>query len=151
MVNVMMILSFEKHRVRIMFEITRVESQIIEIRHSGAFRIEQAKEYQHLMTAMLSQGSGLLYVLGNFKNTTSFEKPVLRELGLFSFLMDQRLGMLVLIGDDPLTKFVLSITELQARQDNRNLRLRVHHDYNQALDLLRTALVTDNLANPIAS
>lgn len=101
-----MILSFEKHRVRIMFEITRVEPQIIEIRHSGAFRIEQAKEYQHLMTAMLSQGSGLLDVLGNFKNTTSFEKPVLRELGLFSFLTDQRLGMLVLIGDDPLTKFV---------------------------------------------
>ncbi len=124
-----------------MFEIKALENGVLQVSHSGVFTVADWQEYQRLMLEQLDQTEQPLYILSDFRQTTSFHTEIIREVGTARHLIHPKLGLIVLLGGSSLTSFVLLLTEARALKENQSEKLRVHRDYHLAMQALLDAKV----------
>jgi hypothetical protein len=88
------------------------------------------------MLELLNATENRLYILSNFVKIESFSREIVPQVGTAPHLTHPKLGMLVLLGGNALQNFVMQLTQLRARQANRDSNLRVHTDRSRALEVL---------------
>lgn len=120
-----------------MFEVKRLEDRIILVEHEGDFTYENWQEYQRVLLDLLDNSETNLYILSDFRKSTLFEPAIVAEAGTAKHLKHEKLGLIVLLGGDPLKNFVLAITENRAAQEKQSERLRIHYEYDRAMEALR--------------
>ena len=77
-----------------------------------------------------------VYVLSDFSDIESFAKEIVPEVGTAPHLTHPNLGMIVLLGGNALQNFILQITNNRARRESRDTKMRVHSDYDRAVETL---------------
>lgn len=129
-----------------MFEVKTLDSGIIEVIHEGEFTIQNWRDYQETLLEMLDASSETLYILSNFSGTTIFAKEIVPEVGTARHLSHPRLGLIVLLGGNALQNFILALTEHRAQKQESSSRLRVHKDYDRAVEVLEYQRSIDRAA-----
>jgi len=119
-----------------MFTIKQLDEQIIEVYDSGALTYDDWGQYQKVMLDELNRVDHKLYILSNFADITHFDTKIAREAGTAKHLIHPNLGLIVLLGGSVLMNFILQITENRAQQEQKSTRLRIHKDYDRAIDAL---------------
>ncbi len=113
-----------------------LDNGIIKISHSGLFTLENWNEYKQTMIDLLEASEDKLYVLSDFSETERFEKSIVPQAGTAPHLIHPNLGLIVLLGGNALHNFILQITANRASKENKDSKMRVHSDYDRAIDTL---------------
>ncbi len=113
-----------------------LDNGIIEISHVGIFTLEHWIEYKQTMMNLLDSSEEKLYVLSDFSKTERFDKEIVPEAGTAPHLAHPNLGLIVLLGGNALHNFILQITANRASKEERDSKMRVHKDYDRALETL---------------
>ncbi|HEX2908485.1 MAG TPA: hypothetical protein VHO69_16555 [Phototrophicaceae bacterium] len=119
-----------------MHQLKQLKPGIIEVIYAGEFTLQDWAEYQELMLEQLNQSSGKLYILTNFLQTTRLDKEILPLVGSAKHLTHPNLGLIVLLGGNAFQNFILLLTENRAMKEEKGSRLRIHRDYDRALEML---------------
>lgn len=113
-----------------------LDNGIIKISHEGFFSAEHWDEYKQTMVNLLDDSNEKLYVLSDFSKTELFSKEIVPQAGTAPHLIHPNLGLIVLLGGNALHNFILQITDNRARRESKDGKMRVHTDYDRAIDTL---------------
>lgn len=119
-----------------MFEIKNFPTGIIQVIHEGYFTLDHWVEYKRIMMHLLDDADDKVYILSDFSRTERFDNRVILEAGTAPHLTHEKLGLIVLYGGSQLNNFVLQIAQNRAQRQNRHDKLRLHNDYEQAIQIL---------------
>jgi hypothetical protein len=121
-----------------MFKVEEIDDQIIRIQPEDSHVTKDMwQEYQRLQLELLENSDKRLYILSDFSNMESFDTKITSEVGTAKHLSHPNLGLIVLLGGSTLGNFIIMLTEHRASKQEKNDVLRVHKDYNRALEALR--------------
>ena len=115
---------------------TTLDNGIILVSHEGYLSLEEWDAYKNMLVEALDESDDLVYILSDFTGTETFGKEILGQVGTAPHLAHPHLGMIVLLGGNALQNFVLQITDNRARKEAKDSKLRVHTDYDRAIDTL---------------
>lgn len=120
----------------IMLQQKTLDNGIIEISHVGIFTLEHWLEYKQTMIDLLDASDKKVYILSDFSKTERFDKEIVPEAGTAPHLTHPNLGLIVLLGGNALHNFILQITANRASKEERDSKMRVHKEYDRALETL---------------
>lgn len=121
-----------------MFKVEEIDKQIVRIHQVVPhFTKEMWQQYQEMILKLLEDSEKQLYILSDFQEMQSFDPEIASEVGTAKHLSHPKLGMIVLLGGNTLSNFILVLTENRATRTKKSDTLRIHKDYDRALEILQ--------------